>query len=59
MGSATTSSSPLLSYTSSRSPDELQTEESLTQPSGGQPHEELPAGHLDRVWPNTGPNGIV
>jgi len=24
-----------------------------------QPHGELPAEHLDRVWPDTGPTGIV
>jgi len=27
--------------------------------SGGQPQRERPADHLDRVWPDTGPTGIV
>lgn len=27
--------------------------------AGGQPNRELPAGHLDRVWPDAGPEGIL
>jgi hypothetical protein len=32
---------------------------SHTDNAGGQPLEELPAEHLDRVWPDTGPKEIV
>ena len=30
---------------------------SHTDHAGGQPQGERPAGHLDRVWPDTGPEG--
>ncbi len=30
-----------------------------TPAKGGQPTRERPAGHLDRVWPDTGPEGIL
>jgi hypothetical protein len=33
-------------------------EQSHTQ-AGGQPQREQPAEHLDRIWPDTGPKGIV
>ena len=51
--------SPLLSHASSRCPAGRRPKESHTRPSGGQPHGEPPAEHLARVWPDTGPTGIV
>ena len=40
-------------------PSNAQTIVSHTRSAGGQPHGELPADHLDRVWPDAGPSGIV
>jgi len=47
--------SPLLSHASSTVPDGLQTGSEPHPHASGQPKESEPAGHLDRVWPDTGP----
>src|SRR4051812_2884050 len=47
--------SPFLSHASSRCPTGRRPKASHTGDAGGQPQEEPPAGHLDRVWPDTGP----
>jgi hypothetical protein len=51
--------SPLLSHTSARWSTGTQPEKEPHPDPGGQPHGERPANHLDRVWPDTGPTGIV
>jgi hypothetical protein len=40
-------------------PDGQQTESEPHPHPGGQPKRERPAGHLDRVWPDTGPAGSL
>jgi hypothetical protein len=42
-----------------RRPTGTQTEKEPHQKQGGQPQGEHPAGRLNRVWPDTGPTGIV
>jgi hypothetical protein len=39
--------------------DGTQTDSEPHPRKGWQPHDELPTGHLDRVWPDVGPRGIV
>ena len=51
--------SPLLSHASSRRPTGRKPEESHTHERVGSRDGERPAEHLDRVWPDTGPTGIV
>lgn len=51
--------SPLLSHASSRCPAGRRPKEGHTRERVGSPEESGPAGHLDRVWPDTGPTGIV
>ena len=51
--------SPLLSHASSRRPTVRKPEVEPHPEPGGQPKRERPAEHLDRVWPDTGPTGIL
>ena len=51
--------SPFLSHTSSRRRTGRRPKVSHTVHTSGQPHGGPPADHLDRVWPDTGPRGIV
>ena len=50
---------PLWSHAPARRPTGTQTEKEPHQQAGGQPQGEHPAERLDRVWPDTGPRGIV
>ena len=47
--------SPLLSHASSQRPVGCKPESSHTHNRVGSPKESEPAGHLDRVWPDTDP----
>jgi hypothetical protein len=51
--------SPFLSHASSAAPGGEQTEIEPQAQRVGSPLENDPAEHLDRVWPDAGPMGIV